>query len=72
MHKKSTWLKLGALLLGGGTVFQCFGGCLKLLNPCGGDLPDLSGFWKGLTNGWPTDMCWLNQAIDVLHEELLG
>ena len=76
MKKKSIWLKWGAALLGGGTLFQCFpiGGCLQALNPCGGGgLPDLDlgGFWKGMMYGW-TDSCWLNTALNVLNEELFG
>ncbi len=58
---KAKWYKLGAILLGGGTLFQ-FGGCLNL-----------EDFWQGFWNtGWPTDNRWLNIAIDVLNEELFG
>ena len=60
MIKKSTWLKLGAMLLGGATLFS--NGCLNLQD-----------FWDGFWNtGWPTDSRWLNVAIDVLQEDLFG
>ena len=58
MTKKSTWLKLGAMLMSGG---------LLLSNGCLGD------FWAGFWNtGWPTEARWLNIAIDVLQEDLFG
>ena len=61
MNKKSTWLKLGAIMLGAGTLFHS-GSCLNL-----------DGFWDGLWGrGWPTDNLWLNIAVDALHEELFG
>ena len=60
MNKKSTWLKLSAILLGAGTLFQ--GSCLNL-----------EDFWGGIWGrGWPTENLWLNIAVDVLHEELFG
>ena len=55
---KAKWFKLCASLLGGATLLQ---------NGCLGDFWD--GFWN---TGWPTDVRWLNIAIDVLNEELFG
>jgi hypothetical protein len=58
---KAKWYKLGAMLLGAGTLLQ-FGGCLNI-----------EDFWQGFWNtGWPTNNTWLNIAIDVLNEELFG
>ena len=56
MNKKSTWLKLSAMLMGGGMLF------------CNGCLGD---FWQGFWNtGWPTDIRWLNIAIDIVKEDI--
>jgi len=61
MNKKSTWLKLSAILLGAGTLLNG-GGCLNL-----------EDFWQGIWGrGWPTDSLWLNITWDALHEELFG
>ena len=58
MSKKPTWLKLGAMLAGGGMLFQH--GCL-------------ADFWQGFwSTGWPTDNRWLNLAVDILQEDLFG
>ncbi|MBU0618387.1 MAG: hypothetical protein KKI02_11770 [Planctomycetes bacterium] len=56
MTKKSTWLKLSAMLMGGG---------LLLGNGC------LASFWEGFWGtGWPTDNPWLNVAIDIIKEDI--
>jgi hypothetical protein len=56
MTNKSRWLKLSALLLGGGVLLS--GGCL-------------AGFWDGFWNsGWPTQNAWLNMAIDIIKEDI--
>lgn len=58
MSKKSTWLKLGAMLTGGGMLLQ--NGCLSL-----------EDFWQGFWNtGWPSDIRWLNIAIDIIKEDI--
>ena len=60
MTRKSTWLKLGAMLTGGGLLLE--NGCLSL-----------EDFWQGIWGrGWPADNLWINIAIDALHEELFG
>ena len=56
MSKKSTWLKLSAMLAGGGML---------LGNGC------LAEFWEGFWGvGWPTDNLWLNLLIDVIKEDI--
>lgn len=56
MTKKSKWVTL-ALLAGGAVVFE---GCL-------------GAFWNGLWNtGWPAGNKWLNLAIDIVNESVLG
>jgi hypothetical protein len=57
---KKSWMKLGAIVVSGATLFQLGGGCLNQ-------------FWRGFFNeGWPSDNRWLNLTIDILNEELFG
>lgn len=59
--KKSKWIALSAMLLGGATLFSGGGGC------------GFSGFGRGLlSTGWPSNNRWLNLAIDILNEDLFG
>jgi hypothetical protein len=56
MNKKSTWLKLSAMVITGGML---------LGNGCWGY------FWQGFFNtGWPADKRWLNVLIDVIKEDI--
>jgi hypothetical protein len=56
MTKKSTWLKLSAILVAGGVLLG--DGCL-------------ASFWEGFwQSGWPTDNRWLNLAIDIIKEDI--
>lgn len=56
MTKKSTWLKLSAMLVAGSVLFT--DGCL-------------AAFWEGFWGvGWPTDNPWLNLAIDIIKEDI--
>lgn len=54
---KSKLMGLTAMLVSGAALFQ--NGCLN-------------GFWRGVTQGFPSNNRWLNVMFDVANEAIFG